>query len=102
MVIELLDFFNPTKEGMYLFVTTAICRTEARHNVSSLTIRETTIILITQEWLNCLPICAALNIPMFHKQQHSTNKQWNRNHIFDCLVCFIMLCLAVYILITFE
>jgi hypothetical protein len=24
-------------------------------------------------------ICAALNIPMFHKQQHSTNKQWNRN-----------------------
>jgi hypothetical protein len=36
-------------------------------------------------------ICAALNIPMFHKQQHPTNKQWNRNHIFDCLVCFIML-----------
>jgi hypothetical protein len=24
-------------------------------------------------------ICAALNIPMFHKQQHPTNKQWNRN-----------------------
>ena len=24
-------------------------------------------------------ICAALNIPMFHKQQHPTNKQWYRN-----------------------
>jgi hypothetical protein len=35
-------------------VTVVIC-TEARHNESALTIRETTIILITQEWLSCLP-----------------------------------------------
>jgi hypothetical protein len=65
---------------MYLFVTTAICHTEARHNESSLTIRETTIILMAQLSANMKStICAALNIPMFHKQQHPTNKQWNRN-----------------------